>query len=78
MTILKRELQLSQDLMSLQSQYNSLQTENNRLASLLKKSMENGRFLGEEVSRLQDNISILKSVSKKTMSATAKKLAAQK
>lgn len=78
MTISKRELQLSQDLMSLQSQYNALQIENNRLTTLLRKSMESGKLLGDACERLEETVSILKSTAKTTITASAKKIALKK
>jgi len=53
MTISKQSIQLSQDLMDLQSQYNVLNIENNRLTSELRISKE-------EILALQENNKFLK------------------
>lgn len=78
MTITDREIKLCAELMELQSQYNALKKNNDSIRSLLEKSMESGKLLVEAVDRLEDNISILKSVSKKSTSDATKKLSTQK
>lgn len=78
MAITDREIKLCTELMELQSQYNALKKNNDSIRSLLEKSMESGKLLVEAVDRLEDNISILKSVSKKSTSDAAKKFSTQK
>lgn len=78
MAISKREIHLTQELMELQSQYNSLKKNNDSIRSLLEKSMESGKLLVEAVERLEDTISILGSTSRKSTSDVAKKLSTQK
>lgn len=78
MAITDREIKLCTELMELQSQYNALKKNNDSIRSLLEKSMESGKLLVEAVNRLEDNISILKSISKKSTSGVTKKLPVQK
>lgn len=78
MAITNREIKLSAELMELQSQYNDLKKDNERTRSMLKGSMESGKLLVEAVERLEDTISILRSVSKKSTSDATKKFSTQK
>ena len=73
MAISKRELELSQDLMELQSRYNRLNMENNRITTLLRKSMEASKLLSDSCDVLQSRISVLESISPKINSVVAKK-----
>lgn len=78
MAITNREIQLCTELMELQSEYKALKKNNDSIRTLLEKSMESGKLLVEAVNRLEDNISILKSITKKSTSDVAQKLSTQK
>jgi len=73
MAIPKRELQLSQDLMELQSRYNRLNMENNRITTLLRLSVESGRLLADGCERLEKEIEILKETIPSAIAFTPKK-----
>lgn len=78
MTISKRELQLSQDLMDLQSQYNAQIAEIKVLKAscfLLKNTLDSA---SKKVDELLDTVSILKSLSKKDTESVAKKYGTKK
>jgi len=73
MAINKREFDLSQSLMDLQSQYNALVVENKVLKAscfMLKNTLSDA---SKKVDELLDTVSILKSLSKKEVAAIAKK-----
>lgn len=75
MTTKKRELELSQSLMDLQSQYNALVTENEVLKAscfLLKNTLSDA---SKKVDELLDTVSILKSLYKKEVTSISKKRA---
>ena len=71
----KREFELSQSLIDLQSQYNAVVAENKVLKAscfLLKNTLADA---SKKVDELLDTVSILKSLSKKEATAVAKKRA---
>jgi len=56
MTISKQSLQLSQDLMELQSRYNELNRENNRITSELRIEKEKNVLLQDNIIELKDKV----------------------
>ena len=70
MTINKRELQLSQDLIELQSHYNILVSEKKAIRSLLL-------IRDAKIAELEDTVSILKSQAKNETKVAVKKYAAK-
>ena len=73
----KREVQLSQDLMELQSRYNGLIFEKNVCADLLKMRDVEIDSLRNHIAKLEETVSILKSLSKKDTVSVTKKYAAK-
>lgn len=75
MAISKRELSLSQELMDLDRIYNELNRRYNNLNILHNDALNRLIVLEAEKNKLEDTVSILKSLEQKSMSPIAKKYA---
>ena len=72
MAINKRELELSQSLMDLQSQYNAIVTENKMLKATCISLRANSVEATKRIEGLLASVSVLKSTQKKVVSSVAK------
>jgi len=77
MAISKREVQLSQDLMELQSRYNELVDKHAEVLKSARFFRDESFKYQDELNALNDVVSILKSTAKKCVTSTAKKIAAK-
>jgi len=77
MAISKRELALSQELMDLDRVYNELNRRYNNLNISHNEALNRLIVLEAEKNKLEDTVSILKSLSKKDTVSVAKKYAAK-